>query len=170
MNHGNTYEPIARDWYDKKYNVKTVEIGFCVPKWDHTIGVSIDGLVLDADENELDGIIEIKCPQKMYQQIKNKQRNLKFLEECGMDISEYEKDYSHIWKTHFVQMQLGMAVLDKKWCDYIVYCTFERKVSVERIYFDQEYWKKLYSNIKGFIKTQINPLLKNGKIPVMPPK
>lgn len=59
MEHGIKYEPIVRKNYEKIMRVKVREVGLAVPKWDTRIGASADGLVGN------DGMIEIKCPQKI---------------------------------------------------------------------------------------------------------
>ena len=67
MDYGNEMEPLAREWYEKTRGVRVDELGFVVPKWDFNIGVSVDGVVLDLNGNETDGMIEIKGPKRMYQ-------------------------------------------------------------------------------------------------------
>jgi len=47
----------------------------------------------------------------------------------------------------------NMAVMNKEWCDYIVYSTFDSKVYLERIYFNEKYWNEvLYPGLKFFIE------------------
>ena len=69
--------------------------------------------------------------------------------------------YEHIWNAHFSQCQHGMAVLGKKWCDYIVYSTSDAQIFAQRIYFDPLYWKKHYSILCQNYETYIQPHLKN---------
>lgn len=164
MNYGNEVEPLARDWYEKTRNVKVNELGFVVPKWDYNIGVSVDGVILTKDGQETDGMIEIKGPKKMYGPLNGhiqKQKN-------GIYVKD--DDYSHIWTTHYDQMQLGMAILGKKWCDYVVYCLPENKTFVQRIPFNYEYWNiKMYEPLKQIINNEIKPLLEGTEYPLMPP-
>ena len=159
MAHGTKMEPYGRDWYAGTNGVQVVELGFVTPKWDLEIGVSIDGDVLGTD-----GIIEIKCPKKMYYPLANymaKQSRGMFLD---------KNDFSHIWKTHYDQMQLGMAVLNKKWCDYVVYCTPENKVFTQRVPFDEAYWKdEMYPAIRTALEEKIKPHLTGMKFPLKPP-
>jgi hypothetical protein len=63
-NFGLRNEPKAREWYQKTFNTKVKEVGLAVPKWDLRIGASLDGMVGD------NGIIEIKCPGRMYTPIR----------------------------------------------------------------------------------------------------
>ncbi len=144
MAYGVRKEPSARKYYEKKNGVKVTEMGFCIPKYNTNIGVSVDGMVGS------EGIVEIKCPYEMY-------RNL-----------EYKKNktgYSHIFKSHFKQMQMGMAITMTKWCDYIVYSR-DRKVYIERIYHDPVFWKKLYSETVVFWNQYVKPHLKGTKYPI----
>ena len=120
-----------------------------IPKWNLYFGVSVDGVV----DNQ-PGIIEIKCVQKMYWPLKNYCRN-------------HPTGYDHIWKTHYDQMILGMAILNKQWCDYVVYCEKESKVFVQRIPFNADYWKQLYTSTQKFIDVhlksyQIEPIVPKG--------
>ena len=147
MDYGTRLEPIARGWYEKSRKCVVKELGMAIPKWDKYLGVSVDGVV----ENQ-DGIIEIKCVKRMYYPLKKYMGNP-------------TNGYDHIWKTHYDQMMLGMAVLNKKWCDYIVYCPNENKVFVQRVPFDSKYWEDLYLKTKSFIETQLKPY---GVDPVIP--
>ena len=149
MAHGNKVEPFARQWYEKYYQIKINELGFVIPKWNLDIGVSVDGIVGN------NGMIEIKGPLKMYYPLKQ-------------FMLGNSKNYDHIWKTHYDQMQFGMAILNRQWCDYIVYCTPENSVFCQRILFNQCYWKdEMYPKIKNFIQYKLKPLLKSP--PIYPP-
>lgn len=155
MDHGTEMEPIARKWYEDKYGVNVTEYGFAVPKWDKRLGVSVDGVVGD------DGIIEIKCPKKMYHPLKNFIFN-------NNNTSVIPAGHDHIWSTHYDQMMLGMAVMGKKWCDYIVYSTDDNLVFDQKIYFDAEYWKEMYKNVTKILDDNITPLLGGTPFPLMP--
>lgn len=158
MDYGNEVEPLARDWYERTRDVKIDELGFVVPKWDYHIGVSVDGVVIDGD-----GMIEIKGPKRMYGPLNGYIQKLK-------NGNTKEEDYSHIWTTHYDQMQLGMAILNKAWCDYIVYCPPENRVFVQRIPFNKNYWmNEMYNPLKQIIHEEITPLLKETPYPLMPP-
>lgn len=156
MQHGTLTEPFARDWFAKKYNYNIVERGLIVPKWDPTLGASVDGDILNTD-----GIIEIKCPLKMYKPIQI------YMDHKANGI--HIDGYNHIWKTHYDQMQLGMVVMNKKWCEYIVYCTPYSSVFTQKIPFDKDYWEKsLYPKIKTNYKKLVLPHLANTVYPIVP--
>lgn len=157
MNHGTKYESVARDWYCTSRNVKVKEIGFVVPKWNKSIGVSIDGEVENTDK-----IIEIKCPKKMYELLKIYMKN----QDKGL---VKINDHSHIFDSHYDQMQLGMIITGKRQCDYIVFCVPENNVFVQTINFDQKHWDFMYEKLKIFIKEKLDPLLVGTPYPLMPP-
>jgi len=152
MAHGTKEEPNARRWYENQFGVEVEEIGLVVPKWNFHLGASVDGIVKDAK-----GIIEIKCPKKMYAPLTNHMA----LRSSGWTPSRpYYR--SHIWPTHYDQMQGGMAILGMEWCDYIVYSTSDQQVYYERILFNSRYWtESLYPNLQTFLNQELFPLIED---------
>lgn len=159
-------EPKGRDWYSKEYRVEVKEVGLAVPKWDPRLGASIDGDVVaklrqkpkngDDLDDELsflslgdtasNGMIEIKCPGRMYIPI------TKYLTARKQGWRPPEGYHAHIFDSHFDQMQGSMAITDKQWCDYVVYCLAEEHVFVDRVYFDPRYWHNtMYPKIDAFL-------------------
>lgn len=158
MGHGTKMEPYSRDWYAGTNKVQVEELGFVTPKWDLEIGVSIDGDVIGTD-----GIIEIKCPKRMYRPLET------YMAKQARGMVLNKDDFSHIWKSHYDQMQLGMAVLGKKWCDYVVYCTPENNVFTQRVPFNEFYWNgEMYPKIRDAIEKKIKPHLIGTPFPLMP--
>ena len=95
MARGHLLEPLARDIYARHYH-PVVECGFVTAQFDGTtIGYSPDGLVGD------DGLIEIKSPRQ--------KNHLKWML-AGMVPAE-----------HRPQVQTGLAVTGRAWCDFISY-------------------------------------------------
>ena len=98
MERGTALEPIARDLYSKKVK----QVGF-IQSDDEVFGYSPDGLAGD------DGLIEIKCPR-----FDNKKGGfLRFFLDDEAWKESYE-DYKY-------QIQGGLLLSDKKWCDFILY-------------------------------------------------
>ena len=159
MAHGTKYELHARRWYEEHFGVEVEEIGLAVPKWNFHLGASVDGIVKGHK-----GIIEIKCPKQMYKPLKG---HIKLREGGWTPTTKYYR--SHIWPTHYDQMQGGMAILNMEWCDYIVYSTSDKEVYYERIPFNAKYWTEyLYPSLKIFLKEDLFPVLENileGKDP-----
>ena len=96
MARGHLLEPLARDLYAKHYS-PVVECGFVTRSFDSglELGYSPDGLVGD------DGLIEIKSPRQ--------KNHLK-----AMLADEVPAEY-------VPQVQLGLAVTGREWCDFISY-------------------------------------------------
>jgi hypothetical protein len=138
MARGVRLEPVARKWYEDTYNVTVKSMGFVIPKWEPRIGGSPDGLVGD------DGIVEIKAPKVMYSRLK-----------AYVEASKrgwVSKDFTHIWKTHYIQMQGYMAIMARSWCDYIVYCESDKCAFVQRIPFNYQFWTtSVYPRLKYFL-------------------
>jgi len=149
MSLGNKFEPVTRSWYRQTYSANVQEVGLAIPKWDPEIGCSIDGEILP------NGMIEIKCPESMYKPI------LSYTSALSLGWKAPPSYSDHIWKTHYAQMQGCMAIMNKQWCDYIVHGLNDRKIFVQRIPFNQEYWSQtLYPGIRKFIEEKLKPRLR----------
>ena len=170
MDLGTLNEGSARDKYISWRRISCEELGYAVPKSRPHIGVSIDGDVRNVDGTSTEGIVEIKSPEHMYEPIKNHITSQAFIEKHAgktpKDNKEmgtwkpktYERDYTYIWQTHYDQMQMGMGILEKLWCDYIV-DSLDGFTFIKRVYFDESYWNKMMTDIDIFIRDKINPLL-----------
>jgi hypothetical protein len=96
MMRGTLDEPLARDLYSDHF-APAVEVGFMVEdRWGFPIGFSPDGLVGD------DGLIEVKS-----------RRPKKHLQTILADQVPAE---------NMAQIQCGLLVSGRDWCDYISYC------------------------------------------------
>lgn len=147
MSRGRKLEPFVREHYERKHNVKATEHGLAVPKWDVTIGGSPDGIVDKPHSVDGYGMIEIKCPKKMSDYI------VKYMNDINSGITFPRYYHNHIWRDHYDQMMTCMAIMGKKWCDYIVYCEDEQNVFEYRVYFDQEEWGRMYQTRQEYIRT-----------------
>lgn len=162
MRIGSETEPLARRWYEKSRGILVQEVGLAVPKWNTRIGASLDGEIPGTK-----GSIEIKCPLEMYKPL------MAHMERVAQGWRPPPFYYDHIWPSHVAQMQGGMAITGKEWCDYIVFCPLrdgrlsrplQDKVFVGRLDFDQKYWDTLHEQINEFIETKLNPRIeKLGK-------
>jgi len=129
MEHGLEYEPYAREIYEANKNVVVEQVGGIEDKG---VWYSPDGLV------GKDGLIEIKCPQP--------QAHLRFM------IGKGDIDSKYIG-----QMQFGMMVSGRKWCDFISFhpdFPDHLKIKVVRVERDEEYQKLLKSRLEEFIVLQ----------------
>lgn len=136
MKHGTLLEPEARRWYENKHQLTVTEIGLAISKDYPWLGASSDGLVDDC------GCIEIKCPLQMYGPLTN--------------FTPGTKGFNHIWPTHYAQMQGQMAILERQWCDYVVYCPTEKLVFEQRIPFNPAWWNSVLPRLIEFYQRYIN--------------
>ena len=66
-------------------------------------------------------------------------------------------------------MMGGMAILQRKWCDYIVYCEPQNEVFCQRLYFDPDYWNNtVYPEVRAFIENHLKPILTDSTYPIIP--
>ena len=92
MQRGHMEEPIARELYEQASGNKVEQVGFVESGF---IGFSPDGLVGD------DGIIEIKSVQQKFQ------------------VKAFAEN--EIPPQHVVQIQTGLLVSGRQWCDFVQY-------------------------------------------------
>ena len=60
--------------------------------------------------------------------------------------------HDHIDRSHYAQMQGSMKILNKQYCDYVVYATSSNLSYVERIEFNPLYWDTiLWPGIQKFL-------------------
>ena len=95
MQRGMDLEPEAIYEYEMAKMVKVDQVGYILNSDYKYAGYSPDGLVGE------DGLIEVKCPG-----------NSEFMRQIITN---------EIPKQYFCQMQWGMFISGRKWCDYVVY-------------------------------------------------
>ena len=118
---GSATEDEARSIYELERMVEVKQIGFAVLPLHPVIGGSPDGLVGE------DGIIEIKCPD-----------------------SDTFTGYllgDSIVKNYMAQIQGNLWILNRKWCDFIVYdprvVREDLRIKIIRVERDEEYIAKI---------------------------
>lgn len=152
-------EPLAADWYTRHINPNIQEVGFIIPKWDPSLGVSPDRLVGN------DGLLEIKCPRKMYPNLISNLNNQCQLYPLDLDrknhlepkffSDNYQDDPRkipiHIYTSHYQQMEMQMIISQRWWCDYMVFSPNDNWVYIQRVFFNLAYWENyMYPKIKNF--------------------
>ena len=152
---GRAHEPAARLKYKisirKKYkNIKVTESGLIVSSSCPHLGASPDGVVeyCDIDGTHMQGLLEVKCPASQ------SWRQTPPIE-CAKDNKFYctlnnDGDKCILKKTHkyYYQVQGQLALSGKPWCDFMIWTL--AGYSVERIYFDEECWKKCLQKLNNF--------------------
>ncbi len=125
---GSSTESLAVEAYELDTFLEVQQVGFIALGDD--IGSSTDGLVGD------NGMIEIKCP---------------FASKNHIDyiINGCPKQY-------IPQIQGGMWVANREWCDFITYdprfIKDDFKLKVQRIYRDEKYIKQLSERVEMFVE------------------
>lgn len=133
---GNELEPEAANAYSFIKDIECVKVGF-VTNNDKTFGASPDRFVSD-------GLLEIKCPS-------NKVQN---------EILAKGK----VPTGYMPQLQGQMMVCEKEWCDFFAY-NQHAPVFLKRVYRDEDYIKKLSSELVNFehkILETLENIKKNG--------
>lgn len=117
-------EPLARDLYAKHNDVEVTETGFMVrDDWGFSIGYSPDGMVGD------DGLIEVKS-----------RRQKKHLQTILADKVPPE---------NMAQLQAGLLVSGREWCDYISYCG-GMPLWTKRVYPDPKWAEAIVDAVSAF--------------------
>lgn len=133
MLRGQDDEIFARAEYEEKYAAVN-QVGFITnDKWGFTLGFSPDGLVGD------DGFIEIKSRRQKYQLqtiIENK-----------------------IPDEYMLQVQTGLLVSEREWCDFISYCG-GMPMFTTRVYGDEKIQAAILSGAEAFYEKLDNIILK----------
>ena len=121
MEWGSETEDEARKIYELENMVEVKQIGFAILESNPIVGGSPDGLVGD------DGIIEIKCPD-------------------SNTFTGYLLGDS-IVKGYMAQIQGNLWILDRSWCDFIVYdprvIKEDLRIHIMRVNRDDEYISKI---------------------------
>jgi putative phage-type endonuclease len=121
MEWGSETEDEARKIYELENMVEVKQIGFAILESNPIVGGSPDGLVGD------DGIIEIKCPD-------------------SNTFTGYLLGDS-IVKGYMAQIQGNLWILDRLWCDFIVYdprvIREDLRIHIMRVDRDDEYISKI---------------------------
>lgn len=129
MRRGSELEPHARLAYELQTGLLASESGIAFTDCGK-FAYSTDGLCGD------DGLIEIKCPASP--------------QKIGAIWSNPEEADAE----YIDQIQGGMLVTGRKWCDLVVYCPWLESVGkdlfIKRIHRDEKYIEELESDLMGF--------------------
>ena len=143
MQWGTEIEPLARAQYELKTGNMVNQVGFVVHPMIEQAGASPDGLIGE------DGCIEIKCPNTS----------------THLDTLLSQK----VPSKYITQMTWQMVCTGRKWCDFVSYdprLPENLQLYIERIELDEEYGKKLESEVKGFLEEVNEKVEKLRKINV----
>ena len=130
MQRGTDLEPLARKAYEEYALMPVEQVGLITSDCGQ-FGCSPDGLVSE------DGMIEIKCPMA--------KNHLKYLND------------NKIPSIYFCQIQGGLMVTERKWCDFISFnpeIKINNGLFIKRMYRDDDFIGKLISEIQNVIKNK----------------
>jgi len=129
MRRGNELEPEARMTYEAATGLLATEEGLILTD-DRAFGYSTDGQIGD------DGLIEIKCPAN-----------------C-QTIGDIWSDPENSATEYIDQIQGGLWLTGRKWCDFVMYCPWLEPVGKEmfrrRIERDEAYIGELERDLLAF--------------------
>lgn len=145
ISHGQRWEERARlDYADRMRETGHTDLqvrrcGLLLHPAYEYLGASPDGQVFDPSSTDKHGLLEIKCPYTAYQQ------DLTPEEACDQSSSfcstldslnqpKLRKDHAY-----YYQVQGQLAISGLAWCDFVLW-TGPRRMSVERVMFDDEFW------------------------------
>lgn len=135
MQRGNELEPQARAAYTLDTFTNVDQCGYI--EAGRFVGYSPDGLIGD------DGLIEIKCPMA----------------------PEFAR-FAHtreIDPKHYAQMQWGLWITGRDWCDYVMYHPdFFTDTLIERVLPNAEYFTRFDISVPAFSGMMIEVLAKLG--------
>jgi len=131
MEAGNELEPEARQAYQEENLVKVEEVGIILSDCGN-YGYSPDGLVGD------EGLIEIKCL------------------EANAHSDFFLKDYKEMPTDYKCQVQGGLWISERKWCDFVVYNKEikdpRKQLIIIRVFRDEAFIEKLKEGVEKTIK------------------
>ena len=159
LKYGRETEPVAKQEYMKLFKLKHQNV---VPK---ECGIFIDeeNVYLAASPDMLiscsccgDGLLEVKCPM------------IPKCDTCSNFCTCSKPDYLSLLKdtntlelkkftSYYGQVQGQMAITGRKWCDFFVYSV--NGYFLQRIMFDEPFYKLIQSNIIEFYKKFVIPEL-----------
>lgn len=157
---GKENENSARKAYAKQMqetnhpNLRTIRAGFVIHPLHGWLGCSPDDWVVDPDSQDPDGIAEYKCPYTA--------RDMTPQEACTsikdfFCTLENEKVILKRNHSYHYQVQGGLGITGKQWCDFSVWTP--KGVCTERIQFDQAFWKSMVNKLESFFDTAVLPEL-----------
>lgn len=161
---GKKHEAAARRIYSRAIqkdhpHMKVKQCGLIVNSCYPHLASSPDGLLsCSCEKCNGPGVLEIKCPYKF---------RLKSVEGAAVDPTfccYVENGIVRLKRSHiyYVQVQGQMAVSKCQWCDFFVWTL--QGYSIERIQFDEDFWKSCLSKLNSFYVTFILPELFTDRV------
>ena len=112
-----------------------------------------------------EGIIEIKRPENMWHTLKTRYKN--GIVNCNPrqlseDANIWDNRFTGIFQNYFDQMTLGMAILRKPWCDFVVEDE-NGEFYIESVPYCHNYFiQRMLLPIRSYLDQHIDPYLRPG--------
>lgn len=146
MNKGTNNEPFIRNYLAKLLNVEIKLDKFNIYKKNPLFRGSLDGIIDD------DTFIEIKSPAYMYEDIVE-----------HMKEEKEDSDISHFFRNRryqYDQIIMYGAITGRKNCIYCVYSHKDKKIFIQKIPIDLNYWNKCYEEALIFYNQYMKKYIK----------
>lgn len=139
IKHGLENESFAREIYSNQKKVEVKQFGLIVPGENPWLGYSPDGIVFK--DGKPDILIEIKCP------FIGKSKSIK---EIISQLKYVQLPENKLKKKHqyYGQVQLGMAILNLKKTDLIIYASFDKSIHIISVEIDLEFINSMLNLLK----------------------
>ena len=156
---GKKYEDIAIEKYvaiqreSGHSDLYACKSGFVISEEYPFLGASPDAAVYDPSAEKSFGLAEVKCPYSS--------RSMTPTEACSKphffctlcpNSSTPVLKKSH---QYYAQVQGQMAITKREWCDFVIYT--DKGLSIERIHFDEHFWKDLLEKLIDFYDNCLGP-------------
>lgn len=138
--HGNKFESIARDVYKTKTQSHVVECRLIISESEPWAAYSPDGIVC---KNSAFKLLEIKCPYELQDTSeKSLIKKCKFLCLKNEELRLKEKHQ------YYGQIQFGMALLNLKSCDFVIYSNVSNSIRILNVKFNVNFARDLFESLK----------------------
>lgn len=144
--------------YKQKKKIEMYPCGLVVNQKIKFIGASPDGHLVDPNENNANGVLEIKCPlwNSLNEGVNDSNKYLMLCEKTGNFILDRNLNY-------YSQIQGQMLVCGVNWGDFVIYVKKTDEINIERIYYDPCYCELLLDKLHSMYCMYAVPYLLNSQ-------
>lgn len=141
--YGRKTESSARNAFSKASHQKVIEIGLVISKQNPWLAYSPDGIIIN-DDKPME-LLEIKCPFKgkamnVHDAIMYEFKSCLIIEGLHIRLKEKHKYYA--------QVQMGMAVLNLKNAQFVIYASYDKSIITINIPFNENFMMTMLKSLK----------------------
>ena len=157
--HGVQYEGHARNKYIESKSAYLQECGFLIVVKESWMAFSPDGVIF---ENNLPTkLLEIKCPFNLTD-LSVEIVLLKCKAYLCMNGKKLRLKKKH---QYYSQVQFGMAVLNIKQCDFVIYSSLSQSILIITVDYDAEFCHNLLSSLKRrYFEKMLHEICVNSRV------